>query len=132
MYGTSTATVRSIAQCPSVCTCWGTVIVLPFNESAFDMIEKHAHELAGVAIEPVLGGGMLTVDKAFLQKLRDVTRKTGVLLHFDEVITGFRLALGGCQELTGMLSDIATYGKIIGGGLPIGALACSKEMMAVA
>jgi glutamate-1-semialdehyde aminotransferase len=109
-----------------------TVIVLPFNESAFDMIEEHAHELAGVAIEPVLGGGMLTVDKAFLQKLRDVTQKTGVLLHFDEVITGFRLALGGCQELTGVLPDIATYGKIIGGGLPIGALACSKEMVAVA
>ena len=47
------------------------------------MIEEHAHELAGVAIEPVLGGGMLTVDKAFLQKLREVTKKTGVLLHFD-------------------------------------------------
>ncbi len=109
-----------------------TVIVLPFNESAFDMIEEHAHELAGVAIEPVLGGGMLTVDHAFLQKLRDVTQRFGVLLHFDEVITGFRLALGGCQELTGVLPDIATYGKIIGGGLPIGAIACSKEMVAVA
>ncbi len=96
------------------------------------MIEEHAHELAGVAIEPVLGGGMLTVDKAFLQKLREVTKKTGVLLHFDEVITGFRLALGGCQELTGVLPDIATYGKIIGGELPIGAIACSKEMVAVA
>ncbi len=109
-----------------------TVIVLPFNESAFHMIEEHAHELAGVAIEPVLGGGMLTVDSAFLQKLRDVTRETGVLLHFDEVITGFRLALGGCQELTGVIPDIANYGKIIGGGLPIGAIACSKEMVAVA
>ena len=97
-----------------------TVIVLPFNENAFQMIEAHAHELAGVAIEPVLGGGMLTVDKAFLQKLREVTQKVGVLLHFDEVITGFRLALGGCQELTGVLPDIATYGKIIGGGLPVG------------
>jgi len=109
-----------------------TVMVLPFNDHAFDLIEAHAHELAGVAIEPVLGGGMLTVDKAFLQKLRDVTRKCGVLLHFDEVITGFRLALGGCQELTGVLPDVATYGKIIGGGLPIGAVACSKEMVAIA
>jgi glutamate-1-semialdehyde aminotransferase len=96
------------------------------------MIEEHAHELAGVAIEPVLGGGMLTVDQAFLQKLRNVTKETDVLLHFDEVITGFRLALGGCQELTGVLPDMATYGKIIGGGLPIGAIACSKEMVAVA
>ena len=109
-----------------------TVLVLPFNENAFRLIEEHAHELAGVAIEPVLGGGMLTVDKAFLQKLRQVTQKVGVLLHFDEVITGFRLALGGCQELTGVLPDVATYGKIIGGGLPIGAVACSKEMVAIA
>lgn len=109
-----------------------TVLMLPFNENAFRMIEEHADELAGVAIEPVLGGGMLTVDKAFLQKLREVTQKTGVLLHFDEVITGFRLALGGCQELTGVLPDLATYGKIIGGGLPVGAVACSKEMVAVA
>jgi glutamate-1-semialdehyde 2,1-aminomutase len=109
-----------------------TVLVLPFNDHAFNLIEDHARELAGVAIEPVLGGGMLTVDKAFLQKLRDVTRKAGVLLHFDEVITGFRLALGGCQELTGVMPDVATYGKIIGGGLPIGAVACSREMVATA
>ncbi len=109
-----------------------TVLVLPFNDNAFQLIEAHAHELAGVAIEPVLGGGMLTVDAAFLEKLRNVTRKAGVLLHFDEVITGFRLALGGCQELTGVLPDVATYGKIIGGGLPIGAVACSKEMVAIA
>ena len=109
-----------------------TMLMLPFNESAFQLIEEHAHELAGVAIEPVLGGGMLTVDKAFIQKLREVTQKVGVLLHFDEVITGFRLARGGCQELTGVLPDVATYGKIIGGGLPIGAVVCSKEMVAVA
>lgn len=109
-----------------------TVLLLPFNDNAFRMIEEHAHELAGVAIEPVLGTGMLTVDKAFLQILRQVTQKAGVLLHFDEVITGFRLALGGCQELTGVLPDVATYGKIIGGGLPIGALGCSKEMVAIA
>lgn len=109
-----------------------TMLVLPFNENAFRMIEEHAHELAGVAIEPVLGGGMLTVDRTFLEKLREVTQKVGVLLHFDEVITGFRLALGGCQELTGVLPDVATYGKIIGGGLPIGAVACSKEMVNIA
>jgi glutamate-1-semialdehyde 2,1-aminomutase len=109
-----------------------TVLVLPLNDHAFRLIEEHAHELAGVAIEPVLGGGMLTVERAFLEKLRDVTRKAGVLLHFDEVITGFRLALGGYQEISGVLPDIATYGKIIGGGLPIGAVACSKDMMAIA
>jgi len=109
-----------------------TILVLPFNESAFGLIEEHAHELAGVAIEPVIGGGMLTVDRKFLQRLREVTQKAGVLLHFDEVITGFRLALGGCQELTGVLPDVATYGKIIGGGLPVGAVACSREMVDIA
>jgi len=109
-----------------------TVLLLPFNDNTFRLIEEHAHELAGVAIEPVLGTGMMTVDKAFLQKLREVTQKAGVLLHFDEVITGFRLALGGCQELTGVLPDVGTYGKIIGGGLPVGALGCSKEMVAIA
>ena len=109
-----------------------SMLVLPFNESAFELIEANAYELAGVAIEPVIGGGMLTVDRKFLQKLREVTQKAGVLLHFDEVITGFRLALGGCQELTGVLPDVATYGKIIGGGLPIGAVACSREMVDIA
>lgn len=109
-----------------------TILILPFNDSAFDLIEEHAHELADVAIEPVIGGGMLPVDKVFLEKLREVTKKHGLLLHFDEVITGFRLALGGYQEITGVLPDLATYGKIIGGGVPIGAIACSKDLVAVA
>jgi glutamate-1-semialdehyde 2,1-aminomutase len=109
-----------------------SMLVLPLNEHAFDLIEAHAHELAGVAIEPILGGGMLPVDKAYLEKLREVTRKHGLLLHFDEVITGFRVAIGGCQELTGVLPDLATYGKIVGGGLPIGAIGCSKNLVSVA
>ena len=108
------------------------ILILPMNESAFDLIEEHADELAGVAIEPIIGGGMLPVDTAFLKKLRDVTKKHNILLHFDEVITGFRVALGGCQELTGVLPDIATYGKICGGGLPIGAIGCSKELVEIA
>ena len=58
-----------------------TMLVLPLNENAFQLIKEHAHELAGVAIEPVLGDGMLTVDKAFIQKLRQVTKKAGVLRH---------------------------------------------------
>ena len=109
-----------------------SMILLPMNYSAFDLIEEHAHELAGVAIEPLIGAGVLPVDKAFLEKLREVTQKHGILLHFDEVITGFRLALGGCQETTGVLPDIATYGKILGGGLPIGAVGCCKKLVAVA
>jgi glutamate-1-semialdehyde 2,1-aminomutase len=106
-----------------------TILMLPFNDSAFKMIEEHASELAGVMIEPVFGGGTIPVSKEFLQKLREVTRHVGVPLLFDEVITGFRLALGGVQEYYGIKPDLATYGKVIGGGLPIGAVAVSQEMM---
>ena len=109
-----------------------SMLVLPMNDNAFDLIDAHAHELAGIAVEPILGGGMLPMDKAFLKRLREVTKAQGILLHFDEVITGFRVALGGCQQLTGVLPDLATYGKIVGGGLPIGAIGCSKEMVSVA
>jgi glutamate-1-semialdehyde 2,1-aminomutase len=106
-----------------------TVMMLPLNERAFDMIEEHADELAGVMIEPVFGGGAIPVSGDYLMKLREVTERTGVLLMFDEVITGFRIALGGAQERFGVLPDLATYGKIVGGGAPIGAVAVSKALM---
>lgn len=106
-----------------------TILMLPFNESAFKLIEEHASELAGVMIEPVFGGGTIPVSKEFLQKLREVTKRAGVPLMFDEVITGFRMGLGGAQEYFGIKPDLATYGKVIGGGLPIGAVAVSQEMM---
>ena len=106
-----------------------SMLILPYEESAFDLIAQHASELAGVIIEPVLGGWSLPADRAFLEKLRAVTRKTGVVLIFDEVITGFRLALGGAQEVYGVLPDVATYGKAIGGGLPIGAVGAAQDIM---
>lgn len=106
-----------------------TVMMLPFNEKAFDMIEAHADELAGVMIEPVFGTGAIPVSAEYLAKLRDVTERSGVLLMFDEVITGFRIALGGAQKRFGVLPDLATYGKIIGGGAPIGAVAVSRALM---
>lgn len=109
-----------------------TMIVMPFNESAFDIIRENKAELAGVSIEPVIGSMMLTIDQDWFKKLADVTRDCGLLLHSDEVITGFRLALGGCQELYGILPDVATYGKIIAGGTPVGAIACSKNMVEIA
>lgn len=106
-----------------------TLLLLPVNDSAFTLIEENADELAGVMIEPVFGTGTIPMTKEFLQKLREVTKRVGVPLLFDEVITGFRLALGGAQEFYGVEPDIATYGKIIGGGLPIGAVGCSTEYM---
>jgi glutamate-1-semialdehyde 2,1-aminomutase len=105
-------------------------MMLPLNEKAFDMIEQHADELAGVMIEPVFGGGAMPVGQDYLMKLREVTQRTGVLLMFDEVITGFRIALGGAQERWGVLPDLGTYGKTIGGGAPVGGVAVSKELMA--
>ena len=98
------------------------VLTLSFNTPAtLDKIRKHKDELAAVIVEPV--PSCYTVNlKEFLHQLRDVTGECGVLLIFDEVISGFRLAYGGAQEFFGIIPDMATYGKIIGGGMPAGAV----------
>jgi glutamate-1-semialdehyde 2,1-aminomutase len=106
-----------------------TMLVLPYEEAAFELIEEHSSELAAVIIEPVLGGWSLPADRVFLEKLRKATREAGSLFIFDEVITGFRLALGGAQEIYGVVPDVATYGKAIGGGMPIGAVGASRAIM---
>ena len=106
------------------------MVLLPFGrEEAFQLIEENAHDLAVVMLEPVLGvGGALPFDPEYLKKLRDVTKRCGVLLLFDEIITGFRLALGGGQELFGVTPDIGLFGKALGGGSPIGAVGTRKEI----
>lgn len=87
-------------------------------------------EIAAVILEPVAGNmGVVVPTKEFLQGLRDLCTKYGALLIFDEVITGFRLAKGGAQEYFGILPDLTTLGKIIGGGLPVGAYGGRKEIM---
>jgi glutamate-1-semialdehyde 2,1-aminomutase len=106
-----------------------TILVLPVDDAAFDLIEEHASELAGIMIEPILGIGAFPFGKEFLQKLREVTEKHDILLMFDEVKTGFRMALGGAQEYWGVIPDLATYGKIAGGWSPNGAVGCSAEIM---
>ncbi|TET84562.1 MAG: aspartate aminotransferase family protein [Anaerolineales bacterium] len=106
-----------------------TILLLPLNEAAFDLIEENASDLAGVMIEPIIGTGAIPVGREYLLKLREVTERHGILLMFDEVKTGFRLALGGGQEYYGVIPDLATYAKAIGGGMPIGAVGCSKEIM---
>jgi len=108
-----------------------TILILPLDEAAFDLIEENASELAGVMIEPVLGVGAFPVGKEFLQKLREVTQRHGIQLMFDEVKTGFRMALGGAQEYWGVIPDLAAYGKIVGGSMPAGAVGCSAKMMDV-
>lgn len=94
---------------------------------AVELIERHAHELAAVIVEPVQRN---TSPRAgFLQALRDATAAAGVILIFDEMVTGFRLAWGGAQELFEVRPDIATYGKAIGGGLPVAAVAGGVDLM---
>ena len=106
------------------------IIFLPYNHAAaFDLIRQHRHELAAVLIEPAQGSNPRDDVADFLAGLREVTRDNNVLLCFDEVITGARLALGGAQERYGIKADMAAYGKILGGGLPIGIVGGTPEIM---
>jgi glutamate-1-semialdehyde 2,1-aminomutase len=93
-----------------------TVLVAPFNETerAVALIEAHAHELAAVIVEPLQR--VLLPEPGFLQAMRDVTRRHGIVLVFDEIVTGFRIAWGGAQEKYGVVPDVATYGKAVSGG----------------
>jgi len=92
------------------------------NQQSFDIINKHADEIAAVLVEPVQSRRPDLQPRAFLQELRRVTERNGTLLIFDEMITGFRSHPGGAQAWFGVQADLATYGKVIGGGLPIGAI----------
>ena len=106
-------------------------ITLPFNdaEALEEAFAKH-NDIAAVIIEPVVGNmGCVPPRSGYLEAVRSLTTKHGALLIFDEVMTGFRLARGGAQELYGIKPDITTLGKIIGGGLPVGAYGGSRELM---
>lgn len=99
-------------------------------ESVTELIEGNKNEIAAVFIEPVAGNmGLVRANSGFLQKLRDICTQENILLIFDEVMTGFRLAKGGAQELYDIKPDLTTFGKIIGGGLPVGAYGGRKEIM---
>lgn len=104
----------------------------PFNniEAVQEIFKKHGAHLAAVIIEPVAGNsGVIAPKKGFLPALRDITQGYGTLLIFDEVITGFRLTYGGAQKLYGITPDLTTLGKIIGGGMPVGAYGGRGEIM---
>ena len=94
------------------------------------LFKEKGDEIAAIIVEPVSGNmGVVVPSKEFLQGLSDITKEYGALLIFDEVITGFRLAKGGAQEYFGITPDLTTLGKIIGGGLPVGAYGGRKEIM---
>ena len=105
---------------------------LPYNdiETLEKTINKYGSQLAAVIVEPVAGNmGVISPRKGFLKKLRKLTTKYGVVLIFDEVITGFRFTFGGYQNLIGIEPDLTCLGKIIGGGMPVGAVGGKKEIM---
>jgi glutamate-1-semialdehyde 2,1-aminomutase len=107
-------------------------IVAPYNDpSAIErIIEKNRASIACLIVEPVLANiGLALPEKGYLSELRKVTEQNDIVLIFDEVVTGFRLALGGASEFFGVRPDIATFAKALGGGFPIGAIAGKKEIM---
>ncbi|HOB23913.1 MAG TPA: glutamate-1-semialdehyde 2,1-aminomutase [Kaistella sp.] len=99
-------------------------------EQVEDLFRLNQGEIAAIIIEPVAGNmGCVLPENNFLQKLRTICDENGTLLIFDEVMTGFRLAFGGAQEVFNVKADLVTYGKVIGGGLPVGAFAGRSEIM---
>lgn len=107
-------------------------LTLPFNnsEAVEAAVKQHGDDLACVIVEPIAGNmGVVLPKPGFLEKLRAITREHGILLIFDEVITGFRLTYGGYQNLINVEPDLTCLGKIIGGGLPVGAFGGSREIM---
>jgi len=107
-------------------------IPVPFNnaDAVREVFARFGEEIACIIVEPVAGNmGVVPPRPGFLETLREVTRENGALLIFDEVITGFRLAYGGWQTLTGIGPDLTCLGKIIGGGLPVGAVGGNRTIM---
>ncbi len=99
-------------------------------EQVEDLFRHNQGEIAAIIVEPVAGNmGCVLPENDFLQNLRKVCDENGALLIFDEVMTGFRLAFGGAQEVFNVKADIVTYGKVIGGGMPVGAFAARNEIM---
>ena len=104
----------------------------PYNDedALTDLIVKNEDDIAAVIIEPVMGNiGCVVPDEGFLEFVREITKEKGILLIFDEVITGFRIARGGAQEYFDIKPDIATFAKILAGGFPIGAIAGRRDIM---
>ncbi|UMZ73211.1 Glutamate-1-semialdehyde 2,1-aminomutase [Natranaerofaba carboxydovora] len=107
-------------------------ITAPYNdlETMKKIFEEHGDDIAGVILEPVAGNiGVIPPKEGYLEGMRDLTTDYGSLLIFDEVMTGFRVAYGGAQERYGVTPDLTCLGKVIGGGLPVGAYGGKKEIM---
>ncbi len=109
-------------------------LTAPYNnlEAVKALFKDNPDTIAGVILEPVVGNsGFIPPDAGFLEGLREITKEYGALLMFDEVMTGFRIAYGGAQEKFGVTPDLTTLGKVIGGGLPVGAYGGREEIMSM-
>ncbi len=107
-------------------------LTVPFNDvpALSALFAEHGAEIAGVIVEPVVGNmGVLIPEDGYLSKIAEICKEHGALLIFDEVMTGFRLARGGAQEVYGVKPDLTTMGKVIGGGLPVGAYGGRRDIM---
>ncbi|MFW6012495.1 MAG: aminotransferase class III-fold pyridoxal phosphate-dependent enzyme, partial [bacterium] len=124
---------RSLPMAPGVSpTGMDDILVLDYDRpESLDIIREHADELAAVLVEPVQSRRPDLQPREFLHQLREVTRESGVLLIFDEMVTGFRIGPGGAQAHFGVEADLATYGKLLAGGLPIGVVAGREPYMDV-
>ena len=122
-----------IPECPGIVSSLAEkTLNLSYNdvEGVRDLFQREGKNIAALIVEPIAGNmGVIPPIPGFLQTLREETKKAGALLIFDEVITGLRVSLGGAQKLFGITPDITCMGKIIGGGLPVGAYGGSKEVM---
>jgi glutamate-1-semialdehyde 2,1-aminomutase len=128
--GVATLGIPASPGIPSTTT--AHTIVCPYNdrEAVVAAVAQYGEGLAAIIVEPVAGNmGVIPPERGFLESLRQVCDASGALLVFDEVITGFRLARGGAQELYGVFPDLTTLGKIVGGGLPLAAFGGRAEIM---
>ena len=128
--GALTLGVPNSPGVPSACA--DLTLTLPFNDlqAVRDCFDRQGDEIACLIVEPVAGNmNCIPPLEGYLQGLRDLCDQHGVLLIFDEVMTGFRVALGGAQSLYGVTPDLSTFGKVIGGGMPVGAFGGKRELM---
>jgi glutamate-1-semialdehyde 2,1-aminomutase len=129
----SGATTLGVPTSPGVPSEYaGCTMTLPYNDvdAVAAACKKHGKKIACIIVEPVAGNmGVIPPVDGFLPSLREITRKYGIVLIFDEIITGFRVAYGGAQALYKVTPDLTTLGKIIGGGLPVGAYGGKAEIM---
>ena len=129
--GSGVATL-GLPDSPGVAADCIATLSIPYNDEAAlqKVFELNKKEIAAVIVEPVPGNmGVVAPNKGYLKSLRRITQEHGTLLIFDEVITGFRLSCGGAQKLLGVKPDLTCLGKVIGGGLPVGAYGGRRDIM---